>query len=407
MVAVSVAIIIVGCGGRGSGREVENGVFQIKEKDIIALDRSLDGVMVESWEPVFLEDSKEALIADLKGEIMYDDGLFFIGSRQRSTSEIKVFDSAGHYLHDISHQGRAEYEYLGIAEWTLDPVRNEVLVIDSESSYQIKYYDYSGKFLRMLDLGDEYSAWPYGMEPVCLSDGTLLLHNPLCLYQCPEYVTIHPDGTVDSPFELTEDKIIGEESRYYGGVAMGWKYYNPNGDEVWLTRRFDNHLYKLVASDSVQCMADIAFIGEVSEKIRQGLDVENRGVMESISEFILAECRNFKDYFSFQYVGRPPMLFDKTTCKTYQFNENDSTAYLPKYYEWQNSSVNGNDWIVFLEPQLVEKQNEFINGSEYDGRYSKEIEEFFREASKTENVVLLVLHLRSPEKEWTMPYRLK
>lgn len=37
---------------------------------------------------------------------------------------------------------------------------------DYESSYQIKYYDYSGKSLRMLDLGDEYSAWSYGMEPV-------------------------------------------------------------------------------------------------------------------------------------------------------------------------------------------------------------------------------------------------
>ena len=48
---------------------MENGVFQINEEDIIALDRSFDGVMVESWEPVFLEDSEEALIADIKGEI--------------------------------------------------------------------------------------------------------------------------------------------------------------------------------------------------------------------------------------------------------------------------------------------------------------------------------------------------
>ena len=401
---VPVVVMLAGCGG-GGGREADNGVFQINEEDIIALDRSFDGIMVESWESVFLEDSKEALIADIKGEIMYDDGLFFIGSMHRSKSEIKVFDSAGHYLHDISHQGRARYEYLGIAEWTLDPVRNEVVIIDYESSYLIKYYDYSGKFLRMLDLGNEYNPWSYGMEPVCLSDGTLLLHNPLCLYTCPEYVMIHPDGTVDAPFEMTEDRIIGEESRYYGGVSMGWKYYNPCGDEVWLTRRFDNHLYKLVASDSVLCMADITFIGEMPEKIRHGLDVENSGVMESVSEFILGECRNFKDYFSFQYVGRPPMLFDKTTYRTYLFNENDSTVYLPKYYEWQNSSVNGNDWIVFLEPQLVEDQIDFINGSEYDGRYSEEIEEFFREASRTENVVLLVLHLRSPEKEWAMPYR--
>ncbi|MCQ2073592.1 MAG: 6-bladed beta-propeller [Bacteroidaceae bacterium] len=102
----------------------------------------------------------------LTSRVKYDDGLFFVGSRQPSTDDIKVFDSAGHYLHDISHQGRAKYEYLGIAEWTLDPVWNEVVIIDFESSYQIKYYDYSGKFLRMLDLGDEYSAWSYGMEPV-------------------------------------------------------------------------------------------------------------------------------------------------------------------------------------------------------------------------------------------------
>lgn len=48
-------MMLAGCGG-GGGREVENGVFQINEEDIIALDRSFDGVMVESWEPVFLKD---------------------------------------------------------------------------------------------------------------------------------------------------------------------------------------------------------------------------------------------------------------------------------------------------------------------------------------------------------------
>ncbi|MCQ2073593.1 MAG: hypothetical protein MJY77_00165 [Bacteroidaceae bacterium] len=55
LLAVSGAMMLAGCGG-GGGREVENGVFQINEEDIIALDRSFDGVMVESWEPVFLED---------------------------------------------------------------------------------------------------------------------------------------------------------------------------------------------------------------------------------------------------------------------------------------------------------------------------------------------------------------
>ena len=52
---VPVVVMLAGCGG-GGGREADNGVFQINEEDIIALDRSFDGVMVESWEPVSLED---------------------------------------------------------------------------------------------------------------------------------------------------------------------------------------------------------------------------------------------------------------------------------------------------------------------------------------------------------------
>ena len=118
---------------------------------------------------------------------------------------------------------------------------------------------------------------------------------------------------------------------------------------------------------------------------------------------ILIKLTNYCFYF--HYLKRP-MLFDKTTSRTYQFNDRDSTVYLPEYYEFEHSSVHDNDWIVFLTPELVEDQNAFINGPEYDGRYSEEIEKFYQEASGTDNPVLLVLHLRSPEGKWTMPYRL-
>lgn len=404
-VVVLISAVAVLCGCCGAGQNVEDGVIQINEEDIIALDRSFEGMMVETWEPVFLEDSEDGLIADIRGEIRYDDGLFFVCSDQRNTSAIKVFDENGHYLRDISHQGRARYEFLNLYQWTLDPVHNEVLIFEYGTGFTIKYYDYSGNYLRTADFGDEYGPWGFGSEPVCLSDGTVMLHNIMRLFPSPEYVMLHPDGTVNTLFEVTEDKIVGEESRYYGGVLISWKCYDPCGDEVWLTRFYDNHLYKLVGSDSVQCMADITFIDEVPEKIRHALDIENRGIVESISKSILNECRNFKDYFSFQYLERPPMLFDKTTSRTYQFNENDSTAYLPEYYEFENSSVHDNDWIVFLTPELVEDQNTFIHSPEYDGRYSDEIKKFYQEASKTDNPVLLVLHLRSPEEEWVMPHR--
>ena len=108
-------------------------------------------------------------------KVQYDDGLFFIESMSGHTQQhiFKVFDKEGQYKNDISRPGRARGEYVGNITWTLDPERNEVAIVVIGNPYTVKYFDYEGNFLRIVESNTLPETFADGRIAHMMSDGSV------------------------------------------------------------------------------------------------------------------------------------------------------------------------------------------------------------------------------------------
>ena len=372
--------IIVGCGHSTAD---EDSSIQITEQDIVRSDRSFEGAMIECWEPVFLDYEGNGLIADIY-DVKYDDNLLFIESGAGNNQAIKVFDKSGTYLHDISRRGRAKNEFAGIACWTIDPIRNEVLIFDYAPV--IKYYDYGGNYLREIEYDDHISGF-LPENPTCLSDGTVIGHYYLSTFTTPEYRLFHTDGTVSVLFETNGCKLQADNP---DECLPFWREYDSFDGEAWLMCRFNNHIYRITGADSVSCIANLSFIDVVPENVRTCFNIQRDG--PKYYTRILSSCLNLKDYFLFEYCDMR-MILDKSSMKVYQFNDEDKEVYVPEHYECAYSD----NTIVAGVPFQAEEQIAFMDSPDYDHSYPAEIETFYRKVADWDNPVMILCHLKQPD----------
>lgn len=359
-------------------RTVPDNSLQIIQDDVIELDGSFDENFLSGWDYIALDGKEtDALISGDVSKVLYDDGLYFI-SCFNNEGQIKVFDSDGHYLNDISRKGRARNEYLYLEIWTIDRNRNEVLIATQENDegpVTIKKFNYQGEYLGQSLTAPITDRNIFGNIAKCLSDGTLLVENGIRALPVLYYYYVPQNGPLRYPIEMT-DKDFGQLSELvetYGVSSLvNEGYFNPLTDTTYLVRILDNHIYRLTENDT-ECVANLAF----------------RPNPDNIKKFSKpSDFRDMKDYLYISYFEYN-CVFEKSTSKVYVVNRKSRKRMLPDYCE---CSLYGNDMIACVDVDEITRANERIESDDYNHEYSPEVEDFYRKVKGHGNPVIFIAH---------------
>lgn len=358
---------------------------QITESDIIKSDSSMCDCILDSWEPVFLDDSSvDALLGDVV-KVRFDDGLFFIESMngQSGTRTFKVFDRTGRYIRDISHPGRARNEYVGNITWTLDPDRNEVAIIMIGNPFTVKYFDYEGNFLRTVHTDTLSDTCDDGFIAHIMSDGSILMESLFGSVPTNEFIAIHPDGQADSIVPMRNWKL--GQSEWAVGIFStnyGQRYLDSQGGETWFMRALDHHLYRLSDSGQVECVANLAFLKDASEEEKLNFEMS---WFYSPEFATLLSFVNMKDMLQFTYGTRAGVryVYDKNTGSLHEYAYH-KTDYRTVPELIMVNGVYDNTIIGAYTPEPDEDEQPMQN--------SPELEAFYRRAAQSENPTLVLYH---------------
>ena len=377
-----------------------DGIPQITKNDVISLEGSFYDNFLESWDYIMLDDENLDGILGSLYKVLYDDGLYFIESTTARNSSIKVFDSTGHYLNDICQTGRARYEFLYIDEWTIDPYRNQVILLNRNGYYgtiTIKRYDYQGHYIGQSEtqaLTDEYHI---GQVIKCTSDGSILIENNLGITPVYEYFYICPDGTFSAPMglnsnhmnlsdndmELFNDNLV--KAGDWCGISVREASYNVLSDTTVLMPKLDSHIYSL-QSNRYDSIADLSCLPPIPDKKKNNLfyDTFHDGGD-------LAFIEEYRDYLRLRYNDRTEYVLDKTTFRMYRMKGDATRQSIPSY---GNNTLYGNDIIYAVEPYQIRNILELIDDNDSEVTYSPDVIELFRKAKDRENPILIIAHYK-------------
>lgn len=372
--------------------------LQITKNDVIHLDGSFDHNFLESWEYVMLDDDNpDGMISDIEG-VLYDDSLFFILSgRFMKQPQIKVFDRQGRYLNDIGHVGRARNEYLYICDWAIDTKNNQIIVFDN-SANALKRYDYKGEFIDMTPLAnygptDGYLASDFVK---CLDGGSILTYASLSILPSYDCFMLDSDGTRHSPFSMTDYREhcdmdpmeFMERMGDVGGLGLTACHSNICSDTTYLLRLLDNHIYRLY-DDSVQCLANMAFMPEMPYKMKCDYDYETDDKYHgrSIPNFFL----DMKDYLYIWYYYDNEYVFEKSTSKMYHITHDSLHVSVP---ETAAMTICDNTIIGNAEDYYVREAIKHMDSPDYDHRYTPEVEAFYRKVWASDSPAIVIAHYK-------------
>ncbi len=372
---------------------------------VIHLDGTLDDNFLESWEYILLEDDNpDALLGDVKPNIGYDDGLFFICSEADMSSSIKVFDRNGRYINNICCTGRAGNECLSLNSWTLDTYNNQVVVAISNGycgSVSIKRFDYRGNYLGQVESDTLGANCIFGHIVKCTADGTLLIEdNRIHSKPSHEYFNIHSDGSISALQDLSEyhtDGVMADMKSFFETGVMKPDYEsgnstvylaasNPYSDTSYVVRKFDNGIYR-ICGDRSELITELPFIPQAPEAIRKVIRMEDN---TDINPYQIAYCKDMKDYVYMEY-NKAEYLFEKATSNVYKMDFDTINALCPFHVY---GSVYGNDLISSVDFYRMREVLERINSKDYDHRYTPEVEAFFRKAKDCTNPPIIIAHYK-------------
>lgn len=374
--------------------------LQITKDDVIHLDGAFNDNFLENWEYILLEDdTPEAMLGYVDG-LFYDDGLFFVFSDKYSNhASIKVFDSTGHYQHDIGQTGRARNEYIHPIDWAINTWCNEIIVMDNTSFN--KRYSYKGEFLgeAKRQSGGINDGYIGGDILKCMSDGTMMYYCGLCILPSFDYYMAYPDGNLGSPFKMTDYHAYCEMDPIeyvrlagdIGGVTLTSVFANVKSDTTWLLRLLDNHIYK-VSDDTAQCVANMKFLPEIPYKTKCNYDYENDNKYKG--QCIPNYFYDMKDYLYIWYYSGGEYLFDKASSKMYHMEYDSLDVSIPDIgfpYVYDNSIIG------CVDTWSIQKALKLIDSKDYDHRYSPEVEAFYRKVKDCENPPIIIAHYRKKQ----------
>lgn len=153
---LSWGIVLSGCGG--SSRAVEP-LFENKNLYVADLDRPeskttiLGSTVFDSVRTIILDTIPEAMIGQISKMQVVGNTILVLDDSQ--SKGLFLFDGGGIFLRQIGRRGSGPGEYLEIADFTCDPQRGEVYLLDDQRQRISRYDIVTGKFLSSVDIDRE------------------------------------------------------------------------------------------------------------------------------------------------------------------------------------------------------------------------------------------------------------
>lgn len=394
LAALALASIISAC----KSSVQDDGSLQIAKRDVINLEGTFEDNFLDSWEYFMLEDDNpDAFLGEIEG-IFYDDGLYFLLSGQHyGQTKIKVFDSQGHYLNDIGRVGRARDEYLHICDWAINTVDDEILAFDNFAQ-EIKRYNYKGELLGVIPVVPTTPTDGFLEAEFVkyLSNGSIMEYSGLAIIPSYDCFMLGKDGKRYSPFKMTDYcQYCDMDPMEYlsmagdvGGTMFTSAFSDVLSDTTYLLRLLDNHIYRL-ADDSVECLANMAFLPEMPVKMKRNYDYQNDDVYEAHS--IPSFFYDMKDYLYMWYHHDNEYVFEKSTSKMYHISHDSLHVSLPEIWP---KTICGNTIIGCANEYYMNQALKHLDSRDYDNRYTPELEAFYRKAAKHGNAAIIIAHYK-------------
>ncbi|WP_106832093.1 6-bladed beta-propeller [Parabacteroides pacaensis] len=241
---------------------------------------------------VALETTDESLIANID-RVFMDDNKLFIYDLQ--LQEIFIFDVTGKYLSKISRKGKGPGEYIQITDFTIDPIKKQILALCS-IPHKRMYFTYDGTFIKE----ESHTSSYYRLT----TDGN---------YTYFEKITLN-----DSDYQLhILNTKTGEKQEGLKPLNIqNFFYTNGNsfsrGKDILYVRRYDNSIYELKK-------------GKIIEKYRVDFKEHSfpeRLITEKDGGVVMDECDTHEyifsmsnvihnDHYMMFYTNRGIFLYDK------------------------------------------------------------------------------------------------
>ena len=212
--------LIISCAENKNYEKTE--IINLKNIDSLKIKRNVPtSQFFNRGRVIALESNKESLIAKISKLIPTSDRMYI---QDKKSDAVLVFDTIGKFIFKIRNIGRGEGKYLGLADFTIDESRKEIILLAHKPS-KICIYDYYGRFLREIINEKTY-------ESIGLSDNSFYLKNNNCEYtkmdkQSYKKRLLRVDAILN-----TRHLLIGNES-----ILSSDLYYTPN---------FNHYAYKVV-----------------------------------------------------------------------------------------------------------------------------------------------------------------
>lgn len=328
----------------------------------------------KSWHAVYLDDSSiDAMVGEIRG-VMCDDSLLFVAHMLNDSWEetlIYVYNTEGKFLRSIFNRGRAHNEILYMGDWTINPIDNEVLVVDKFNEL-LKRYDYNGNFIGSHQL--DGSLIP--LSNIFVLDSSNFLFQMMMLDEpSDDYILYSIDGTTKPLFKRR--KIYTEES-YYG--ALYYCHDITSTNSYYFSRYFDNKIYKMDSLGNVEIFLELGFITPYKNKYLSPLDEDSDYFWPYINDLY-----DLKDYILIITKDFGRFIINKET--------KEIKRYTAKGYDSAKMKTPLGIKIVGLHQNFViEYTDQITAGNHLDyitDEYQPDVASFYKKAAANENATLV------------------
>lgn len=97
----------------------------------------------KSLDYIELNTNDSCIISGIQNIFLDDDTLILLDNKKAG---ILIFTSEGKFINQINHYGNALEEFISIRTFTIDPVLNQIYILDGHSQ-KINIYSYKGEFI--------------------------------------------------------------------------------------------------------------------------------------------------------------------------------------------------------------------------------------------------------------------
>lgn len=371
---VFLSLCLISC--KDNQISTNTGYYQIVDIDSIETfeEEELIGDNTKNWHAIYLDDSSiEAMVGEIRG-VMCDDSLIFVAHMLNDSWEetlIYVYNTEGKFLRSIYNRGRAQNEILYMGDWTINPIDNEVLIVDKFNE-QLKRYDYNGNFIGSYQL--DSSLIPLS-NIFTLNSNTFLFQMMMLDKPSDDYILYSIDGTTKPLFKRR--KIYTEES-YYG--ALYYCHDITSINSYYFSRYFDNKIYKMDSLGNVEIFLELSFITPYKNRYLAPLDEESDYFWPYIHDIY-----DLKDYLIIVTKDFGRFIINKETRETKRYT---AKGYYPAKMKTpigrKTVGINKNTVIVYNDPASAASNLKSMT----DNNPTKLIE-FYKDASENENATLV------------------